>query len=57
MSDEKELLYNFFEDLIKFFSEKDTEKEDLPVRDISALSKGHSAWLAEDKRIMIGIFP
>lgn len=57
VSDEKELLYNFFEDLIKFFSEKDTEKEELPVKDISALSKGHSAWLAEDKRIMIGIFP
>ena len=57
VSDENELLYNFFEDLMKFFSEEDREKEELPARDISALSKRHSAWLAEDKRTMIGIFP
>lgn len=57
VSDEKELQYNFMEDLIKFFLERRREKKELPVRDISALSKGHSAWLAEDKRIMIGIFP
>ena len=58
VNDEKELLYNFYEDLINYFSkEEDGEKEELPIRNIPALSKEQSAWLAEDKKIMIGIFP
>ena len=58
VNDEKELLYNFFLDLIKYFSqETDVGKRELPMRNIPELSMEQSAWLAEDKNTMIGIFP
>lgn len=55
VEDERVLKYNFFEDLIAFFSEEmRRKKEKLPVKNISAVLTEQNIWLAADRGTIIG---